>query len=265
MQSKNMGIAGALYSVFFMTIGTFIFINVIVGVTVTNLQDAYTEIKHVRRAKHRKLHRRHAGELQTRPIVKITHIQPDQWRKQIPVEKPKFSNITPSNLENYFLVLSAVEDNLVEFMNLKKEVEEIVSQVRDLNHVPTSEESSDPESELEEIGVLPEDDGDDVQAGPGDVLSAMIRRDAAKEGRSRQQKEKQEKMAMKHRRTLLGQVAEPGDNDRSVSPDERAADHQEQGNFRALLRSKSRQSRGQEVEMVPKRSEASMSKDSSTD
>eukprot|EP00002_Diphylleia_rotans_P013788 TRINITY_DN2684_c0_g1_i2.p1 TRINITY_DN2684_c0_g1~~TRINITY_DN2684_c0_g1_i2.p1 ORF type:complete len:677 (+),score=155.07 TRINITY_DN2684_c0_g1_i2:55-2085(+) len=191
LRSKNMGIAGALYSVFFMTIGTFIFINVIVGVTVTNLQDAYTEIKHVRRAKHRKLHRRHAGELQTRPIVKITHIQPDQWRKQIPVEKPKFSNITPSNLENYFLVLSAVEDNLVEFMNLKKEVEEIVSQVRDLNHVPTSEESSDPESELEEIGVLPEDDGDDVQAGPGDVLSAMIRRDAAKEGRSRQQKEKQ--------------------------------------------------------------------------
>lgn len=45
MDDKGLGVAGAIYSFLYIIIGALMFANIIVGVTVTNLQTAYKETK----------------------------------------------------------------------------------------------------------------------------------------------------------------------------------------------------------------------------
>ena len=55
MEREGLALTGAIYFVIYIIIGALVFANIIVGVTVTNLQFAYMEMKEIKQVHHRQL------------------------------------------------------------------------------------------------------------------------------------------------------------------------------------------------------------------
>ncbi|KAJ3354320.1 hypothetical protein HDU83_005475 [Entophlyctis luteolus] len=184
LEAQGQFTAAAVYYTTFMIIGVFIFVKIIVAVVVSNLvgddsahatpsanananakkkrnnltclilaliggglseSRARTEEEH----QGAQVHKRRAGQKQDTPQVTQKHA----FRREHCVEKPNTAKV-----ENYFLLLDIIEQNLHEAIELKKRLREIQFELRLMNANFNEDEVVD-ENEAEEINKL-DDEGD---------------------------------------------------------------------------------------------------------
>ncbi|KAJ3376814.1 Cation channel sperm-associated protein 4 [Lobulomyces angularis] len=136
----------------FLTIGTFILQQVIVAIVVANLEDSQHKIN----LKKKKAKQIFKSEIKSttgqkrflRPIVPKPSNKSKIWMDQIPYEIPNFDNISIAKLERYFLVLSIIEDNMYEYLELKSRLHAILNEVQIVNeNVVESKENIGEEDE----------------------------------------------------------------------------------------------------------------------
>ncbi|KAI9190383.1 Cation channel sperm-associated protein 4 [Blastocladiella emersonii ATCC 22665] len=162
--------AGAIYCVIFVTLGGFVFSNLIVAVVVTNLELTYENIKKQMRVKYRRLKsragmRRKGGEAQ-RPVTNIAEGDEPTFLNQIPFELPEFDRITESKLENYYLLLMIIEDNLKEYVKIKESLNEILIELKEINQAQADEDDQDDR--------LSNDEDEPENMDTGDALTRLI-------------------------------------------------------------------------------------------
>ena len=185
LQDQGLFFPAAIYFSVFITIGAFIFANIIVGIIVNNLEYAYAEMKKFKKQKHRQLRKHVHRAYESRKVVGIEDVPPNVWSSQRPLELPNFQKVSPAMVKNYFLVLAAMEENMLEFQKLRQTLEGVLEDVNDVNAVQDDilgdgiglqgqvigEEMDESDSESVTEIVKSKDDLD----GGGDALSRMIR------------------------------------------------------------------------------------------
>lgn len=137
LEAKGEFVAAALYYVSFMIIGVFILSKIIVAVVVSNLEDAYSNEKKKMKRKFRALkttlHSTQGMKKFQRPIRNQPPGDDPVWKNQIPYEIPDFEKISKAKVENYFLILTIIEENLKEFAALKDQLQNILIELREVN------------------------------------------------------------------------------------------------------------------------------------
>ncbi|ORY40200.1 hypothetical protein BCR33DRAFT_852918 [Rhizoclosmatium globosum] len=153
--------AAAIYYTSFMIIGVFIFLKIIVAVVVSNLEEAYDNRAREQEKKTRalKTDKNSISGSQKKARRSFKNMPPGfnpVWKSQIPYEIPDFDKISKAKVENYFLLLSILEENLKEFVHLKNKLRDIQFELRLINTVSADDE--DGEASDEELKV--DDEGD---------------------------------------------------------------------------------------------------------
>jgi cation channel sperm-associated protein 4 len=113
-----------IYFVLFITIGAWIFINVTSGITVTNWQLYVNEMKALELARYHAITQRSMRSADTtseaRPVTR-DNVDAEVWPAQVPLASAAaLGNISVQKLENYMLVVAALDRNLKEFHQLRK-------------------------------------------------------------------------------------------------------------------------------------------------
>jgi hypothetical protein len=119
----------AIFITIFIIIGPLIGMNMIVAVVVTNIQNAYKEMRQRREVKHRSLDdashaRAHSNVIVT--SVSVSDVPPVIWSQQTPLQIPDFRHFSVESLENYYLCLIAIEENLREHQQLKAKLWQVL-------------------------------------------------------------------------------------------------------------------------------------------
>jgi len=130
---ENYYVGGGLFLIAFIAIGAFVFANLVVAVVVTNLEFAMVDVK--TEGKERETDDLKAKlEEEDIPVqtVGVEDIPSFVYLKQMPFQLPDLTNVSSEKLENYLLILSAIEQNLVESKKIKTEVIQIIGEVSDL-------------------------------------------------------------------------------------------------------------------------------------
>eukprot|EP00479_Gromia_sphaerica_P004877 TRINITY_DN1577_c0_g2_i2.p1 TRINITY_DN1577_c0_g2~~TRINITY_DN1577_c0_g2_i2.p1 ORF type:complete len:262 (-),score=35.35 TRINITY_DN1577_c0_g2_i2:153-938(-) len=123
---------GSIYFMVFIIIGALVFVNIIVGVTVTNLLIANKEKKAVKKSKSRQLREQGKGAFSTSlsnvelEVVSVRGERSALWENQTPVKVPDLSNISLTQLQKYYLILIELEENMAERITLTKTLEEVI-------------------------------------------------------------------------------------------------------------------------------------------
>jgi hypothetical protein len=60
-----------------------------------------------------------------RQVTNITEGKEEVYLNQVPFEIPEFDRITQSKLENYYLILMIIEENLREYLQIKESLNEV--------------------------------------------------------------------------------------------------------------------------------------------
>jgi len=153
----------ALYFVSFLTIGAFILQQLIVALVVANLEEtqasAHRNVKDAKKTLMSDVRSTRGQKRFQRSIVPQPSIEEAIWKDQIPYEIPNFDNFSVAKIERYFLILSIVEKNLGEYVDLKVKIEEILSEVQEVNKDEFSDEEED-EFEWGDDGGEREEEGD---------------------------------------------------------------------------------------------------------
>lgn len=126
-------VGGGLFLLVFIAIGAFVFANLVVAVVVTNLEFAMVDVK--TEGKEREtddLKAKLEEEDSTTQTVGVEDVPSFVYLKQMPFQLPNLTNIPHEKLENYFLILSAIEQNLAEAKKIQAEIVEIFSKVTEL-------------------------------------------------------------------------------------------------------------------------------------
>ena len=173
LEAEGLFIPAAIYFVTFIVIGAFVLANVFVGVVVTNLQVSYAEIKKFKRAQRRSLvnattaavyrgvggaaaagaalaaakassssGQTHApGTRPLLPLLPTPDVPLALWRSQDPLELPQSLYSLPlSTLENYLVLLTALEGNLNEFVEIRTRLHAVLATVREVNQLHQPDE-----------------------------------------------------------------------------------------------------------------------------
>mmetsp|Transcript_26663 Transcript_26663/g.43594 ORF Transcript_26663/g.43594 Transcript_26663/m.43594 type:complete len:813 (+) Transcript_26663:354-2792(+) len=108
-------------------------------------------------------------------VAGVEIVPESTWSRQKAARIPDFSKLSPALLENYFLLLMAIEDNLAEFKKFKSSLHNIEEDVKMMNL------DDDPEAIRDNVSddYGDEDELDVVESS--DVISRLISIDAAKE------------------------------------------------------------------------------------
>ena len=161
-----------MYFVVFITIGAFVFANLIIAVVVTNLERAYDQLKKSHKARYRRLKgQADVSAPVNRPLADIKEVPEDVWEKQVPYEVPDLTKVSQEKFEQYCLVLTLIEENAKTYKSLKNQLKPIVAEVKELN---INNEKDEDESPMGSDGDLDDEDLDDMSGG--DPLSRMLRR-----------------------------------------------------------------------------------------
>eukprot|EP01135_Chromosphaera_perkinsii_P005989 Nk52_evm3s377 gene=Nk52_evmTU3s377 len=164
LDAEGQGILGACYLVLFLTVGAFVFVNLVVAVVVTNLEQANKDLMERSREFNRLLRSQINSEVCG--IVGCPDRGGDIWCLQTPMEISDFSGCTQDVIQTYYLILIAIEDNLAEFVEISEKLQSIYQCVTELNQT-TDEPESPKEEEEEEVY--------DDSIYKGDVLSQIMR------------------------------------------------------------------------------------------
>lgn len=170
---------GAIYFFISILIGAFVFANLVVAVVVTNLEMAIKELKAEREAEGDIFEDDVPPDIPFPedsttgkcPITTLKHIRlhhhPD-FADQIPMEKVMaFQKLNMQNLEKYFIILAALEENLAEYLDIKNDILQMFNVVKNLNEVdiPVEEE---PQEEVIDVGLR------EGVSKTGDILSNLM-------------------------------------------------------------------------------------------
>ncbi|XP_028397762.1 cation channel sperm-associated protein 4-like [Dendronephthya gigantea] len=169
-------VGGTLYLNTFIAIGAFVFANLVVAVVVTNLEFAMVDVKTEERHGHE--HEILLGKYEndkdiTTPITKADNVSPHVLFNQKPYQLPEMNDINTrtEELENFFLILAAFEDNLAQYMNIKNQIIEIFGCICDLHKRARLEGML---READEARAAGENARDKVLNLEGDILSNLI-------------------------------------------------------------------------------------------
>ncbi|ORZ31641.1 Ion transport protein-domain-containing protein [Catenaria anguillulae PL171] len=171
LEKRGQFTAGAIYCVIFITLGGFIFSNLIVAVVVTNLETTYENIKRQMKAKFRRLKSRAASQRKSggsavRAIATLAEGDEQAYLNQIPYELPEFDRITESKLENYYLLLMVIEENLKEYVQIKEQLNEILLELKVINE--------NREEEIFDEQLANDEEEDFEELDTGDALTRLI-------------------------------------------------------------------------------------------
>eukprot|EP00698_Gefionella_okellyi_P011472 TRINITY_DN3027_c0_g1_i2.p1 TRINITY_DN3027_c0_g1~~TRINITY_DN3027_c0_g1_i2.p1 ORF type:complete len:344 (-),score=93.77 TRINITY_DN3027_c0_g1_i2:46-1077(-) len=193
-------VAAGIYTISFISVGAWICINIIVAVTVSNLQAIYRERKLLREKRMRQLRKRRRDPHRLLNHVSVRNVDHRIWSQQRPIALASFSKLTTKQLTSYFLVSTALQDNIAEFADLKAQLEEVLVTVKELNVITNfmrrDEEDENPlEAQLRNARSA-------AAAGGGDVLSELITR-AKLEDATQQRIQELRKQVQRERRLRL--------------------------------------------------------------
>ncbi|XP_071945101.1 cation channel sperm-associated protein 4-like [Antedon mediterranea] len=140
-EEKGLFVTGALYFIVCIVVGAFVFANLVVAVVVTNLDKAMREVKEENKKREDTLSTKPTSNeddhLQTPQNVSIKSVDTVCEEASLHLQKPLYlgdlNNLTLKHLQNYFLIIAAIEDNLVEYKKIRKEVDDIFSLVWNVN------------------------------------------------------------------------------------------------------------------------------------
>ncbi|KAL7746544.1 Cation channel sperm-associated protein 4 [Sorochytrium milnesiophthora] len=174
LQDRGSFSTGAIFCCAWITVGGFVFANLIVAVVVTNLEVTYDNIKLQMKKKYRQLKnssKQGNGQAIQRALVNVDEQEAETtFSAQVPYELPDFDRITESKMQKYFLLLSIIEENLREYLHIKEQLNEILMELKVINSAArTAETRLDADYEEGEEEVDAED------PDMGDPLSRLLR------------------------------------------------------------------------------------------
>lgn len=119
----------------FIFLGAFVFVNMVVGILVTNLQVAFEERNKTAKRSLRDLK---ASQSNTMPRnVSVQEVGPSLIKgataNQKPLEIPDMTQLSAPKVHSYFLLLAAIQDNLDEFQKLRMQIHDVVIQASSMN------------------------------------------------------------------------------------------------------------------------------------
>ncbi|KAL0222161.1 hypothetical protein RCL1_002015 [Eukaryota sp. TZLM3-RCL] len=192
----------AIYFCSLILIGAFIFVNLIVGVTINNLLSEYKKIYAREKAQNRPLLMNHDEIIDLRDVIDISAIPPSLWLNQNHGSLPNFSNLDPDSLEKVFLTISVMERNIKEFSDGRKELKNIINVVK--THVKTEVVDFDGTATFKETDIESEEVGEEV----GDLLSSLMRKETKDAAEQRSKIINQQKYALSKRKHMIDSMAE---------------------------------------------------------
>ncbi|XP_029194731.2 cation channel sperm-associated protein 4-like [Acropora millepora] len=126
-------ISGGLFLVVFIAIGAFVFANLVVAVVVTNLEFAMLAVKTEGKERETdELKVQSNDEDLTAQTVGVEDVPGFVYLKQMPFQIPDLTRIPLEKVESYFLILSAIEQNLAQAKKIQGEVSEILAEMFDI-------------------------------------------------------------------------------------------------------------------------------------
>jgi hypothetical protein len=183
LRDNGQEVVGAIFITVFVIIGPLIGMNMIVAVVVTNIQNAYKEMRQRREIKHRALddtsvsHRHPSNQMVA--SVAITDVPPVIWSQQTPLQIPDFRHFSVEALENYYLCLIAIEENLKEHLQLKAKLWQVLQDVQHLNMAKLPDNDATFMGLDGDDGPMDGDDDDDddeeIKGGQADALTMKMR------------------------------------------------------------------------------------------
>ncbi|KAL3896210.1 MAG: hypothetical protein SGCHY_004221 [Lobulomycetales sp.] len=191
LTDRGQYLASTLYFGSFLIFGGFILQQLVVAVLVANLKDSLENADRKKQESKKKLlsdvkSTRGQKRFQ-KPIVEHPPPEANIWRKQIPLEVPNFDSFSAARLERYFVILSIVETNLAEFVELKDKISEFLEEVKGLQEGDASDMEEDDYMDDDDISVSDVDGSQDSDASAGndvhDALDAFRMNMASKSSR----------------------------------------------------------------------------------
>ncbi|XP_078363560.1 cation channel sperm-associated protein 4-like [Oculina patagonica] len=170
-------VGGGLFLLVFIAIGAFVFANLVVAVVVTNLEFAMVDVK--TEGKEREtddLKAKLEEEDTTVPTVGVEEVPSFVYLKQMPFQLPDLTNVSCEKLENYLLILSAIEQNLVESKKIEEEIIQIFGEVSDLQEKAKKEGIL--KNDAEEVTRMRSEDN--FMLTGGDLMSNLMEMEQGK-------------------------------------------------------------------------------------
>ncbi|KAL9979500.1 hypothetical protein ACROYT_G017174 [Oculina patagonica] len=170
-------VGGGLFLLVFIAIGAFVFANLVVAVVVTNLEFAMVDVK--TEGKEREtddLKAKLEEEDTTVPTVGVEEVPSFVYLKQMPFQLPDLTKVTCEKLENYLLILSAIEQNLVESKKIEEEIIQIFGEVSDLQEKAKKEGIL--KNDAEEVTKMRSEDN--FMLTGGDLMSNLMEMEQGK-------------------------------------------------------------------------------------
>ncbi|XP_022798862.1 cation channel sperm-associated protein 4-like isoform X2 [Stylophora pistillata] len=174
-------IGGGLFLLVFIAIGAFVFANLVVAVVVTNLEFAMVDVK--TEGKDRgtdDLKAKLDEDDTTLKTVGVEEVPSFVYLKQMPFQLPDLTQISAEKLENYFLILSAIEENLGESNKIKAEINEILCEVSELQEKAKKEGILKNDNEPDVTKNRSDDNFVPPQITGGDLMSNLMEMEQGK-------------------------------------------------------------------------------------
>lgn len=174
-------IGGGLFLLVFIAIGAFVFANLVVAVVVTNLEFAMVDVK--TEGKDRgtdDLKAKLDEDDTTLKTVGVEEVPSFVYLKQMPFQLPDLTQISAEKLENYLLILSAIEENLGESKRIKAEINEILCEVSELQEKAKKEGILKNDNEPDVTKNRSDDNFVPPQITGGDLMSNLMEMEQGK-------------------------------------------------------------------------------------
>jgi len=185
--------AAAPYFVLFITIVPWGFVQVLVGILITNLQVSFdtmnaesTPFRSLEATKKPADNSNAEGD-SSHGTEDFSEVGNKVWGQQHAVRMPEFATMSPAALEDYFLVLLAIEDNLAEYKRIKFKLHKVLRSVQDENGDAEEDSESDDWSDTD-VESEPDED-----APVTDAMTLLIKREEKQERRERHERDRQQR------------------------------------------------------------------------
>lgn len=175
-----------IFFVIYILMGSWIFINIISGITVTNYQLYVEERKLMEKAKFHEIKSKATTDVMHEvKTIADADIKPRIWSQQTPLTSvTALGKMSVQKLENYLLVVSAMEENAKEYRKIKEKLDKhmhVLQQTNVMMELPTGVDTMGYEVDLM--------DGDALSmlqtAMQNPAIKDTMRRDSAAGGSSR--------------------------------------------------------------------------------
>ncbi|XP_072033411.1 cation channel sperm-associated protein 4-like [Amphiura filiformis] len=182
-KGTNHYLSGGIYFIVCIIVGAFVFANLIIAVVVTNLDKAMNELKQDKKQSEDTLATKpkpEDGESHVMLDAEVPLVSVDDIVKNVDMgaQKPllfgDFKNLTTEKLQNYIIILTAIEENLAEYKRIRKDLEDIFDIVWRLNEPDDDDTEFDLDTDKETLPDLPP--GFDIHnfGKKGDIMSNLM-------------------------------------------------------------------------------------------